>query len=252
MSVQSRAPVRTPSNNAQDRTRATLKSTSQILTCRSTQTLGLSLVMTKAIQASRFLVLVAAAVLFGPITGSTQNGCTVVDSSHPPQYFSFDHVEKLDSALKGEDRKRVWLRFYNNTTCSLLLISEMEPANRQMRIIKQPNGGIRFQRVIEPPEVPSSGTPIELAYRIQDNGMRRAPVNATSKHLVFSVRLLPERFVTFHVPLKYFREGMHITMPFNYEWELDKNGFMIGGFRVFHEAKFFNGELPKELLRKKT
>jgi len=96
-------------------------------------------------------------------------------------------------------------------------------------------------------KVPVSGTPIELAYQIQDNQMRREPLNATSKHYVFSVRLLSERYVIFHVPLKYFREGMHIVVPFNYDWELDANGIMRGGFHVFHQAKFFNKELSQAL-----
>lgn len=197
------------------------------------------------------ILFATATLIFTPTLGAAQNGCVVLDKAHPPQYLSFDRLETLSTVPKGEDPTRVWLRFYNNTSCTLVLISEMEPANRQMRIIKQPNGGLKFQRTIEPPEVPVSGTSIELAYQIQDKQMRRAPMNATSKHYVFSVRLLSERYITFHVPLKYFREGMHIGVPFNYDWELDANGIMRGGFHVFHEAKFFNEDLPQNLLARR-
>lgn len=200
---------------------------------------------------SASFLLAALIVISTPVFAPAQNGCVVVDKGHPPQYLSFDHLEHSSTVAKGDDPNRVWLRFYNNTSCAIVLISEMEPANRQMHIIKPPNGGVRFQRSIEPPAVPASGTPIELAYQIQDNRMRRAPMNATSKHYVFSVRLLPERFIIFHIPLSYFRQRMHIAVPFDYEWELDTNGFMIGGFHVFHEAKFFNEELPKQLLQAK-
>src|SRR6185369_4809670 len=100
------------------------------------------------------ILFATATLIFTPTLGSAQNGCVVLDKAHPPQYLSFDLMETLPTVPKGDDPNRVWLRFYNNTSCTLVLISEMEPANRQMHIIKQPNGGLRFQRTIEPPEVP--------------------------------------------------------------------------------------------------
>ena len=180
-----------------------------------------------------------------------QNGCALIDTSRSPQVVSFDHIEEGPSVAKWEGGARVWLRFQNNTACTLVLISEMEPGARQLKFVKLPNGRNKIEHVEGPPEIPANGTPVELSYRTQDGPMRKAPMNATSKHYVFSVRLMPGRFILFHVPLKYFKQGLHITMPFNYEWELDQNGFMHGGFRVFHEAYFFNADLPREIIGSK-
>jgi hypothetical protein len=120
------------------------------------------------------------------------------------------------------------------------------PPDHSLQLTKEQNGRtmLRYKDNV-PSDAPADGTLVELGYYVQDKRMRKAPLAARFMHVVFSVRLLPSRSIRFGVPRDDFKKGYNISVPFNYDFELNKNGLMPGlETNVFHNVYFFNDHLP--------
>jgi hypothetical protein len=132
------------------------------------------------------------------------------------------------------------------------MLAVESPPDRSIQLMKRPNGGSTAKVTDNIPfDAPADGAPVELAYYVQDKRMREAPMAATFMHVVFTVRLLANRSIIFGVPLGHFTKGYTVSMPFNYEFELNERNVMPGlQDTVSHSVYFFNEDLPKELLRK--
>lgn len=196
------------------------------------------------------LLSAASADVAGPRRSLAQDGCSVLDSTKPPQYMAYAYLEEVASQPKVKERQRVWLRLYNNTSCAILMDAEQAPAWVSARPVTLADGSVKNELTVIRSDAPPDGTTVELSYRIRQNA-RAAPMLGTFHHNVFSVRLLPGRFVKFWVPLKLFKDGSDVLMDFDYEWELRKDGGRPGGIKVFHSVYFFNEDLPEEALKQK-
>lgn len=161
-----------------------------------------------------------------------KKGCALMDKTKDAQFISFENRVDI-SELK--------LRLRNNTDCSIILQTD---DNYPTVVRKLPKGQLRLEQVVNSED----GVRLPLHYLVQRSWELLRPAYAWGDSS-FSYEVSGGQSVVFDVPLRYFKRGYAVAVPFNYEWEGQNIGMVPGG--VLHRVYFTGEDLPIGILGKK-
>ena len=122
-----------------------------------------------------------------------------------------------------QDKNKVSLRLHNNTVWTIAVSSD-RLYYRTNKVVKLANGKefytmpdnkeVSLQYGVEKYALPSENVKVPTVSRN----------DATSKNWIAS-----GDSVLFSVPIEYLRQDLMVFVKFNYEWEVDKKGFIVIG-----------------------
>ena len=194
------------------------------------------------------------AVLSRPCLGQgvsvPQGGCVALNKNRPPLFLSYERQD--DKAWDG--RRYVFgalLRLNNNSNC---VISLTAPPGYAREV--PPTLGIKNGKLVRLPDVRigsiKSGAKVELYYLTEYPGDETLHVDGDF-HVRDTIFLNNGDYIFFSVPLKNFKRGGHVLVPFNYDWDTDsfsKGSRMKLLYRTTQHYLVFDPEqLPPEILK---
>lgn len=167
---------------------------------------------------------------------SAQVGCSLIDSSKPAQFLSYEMVEISEpTAASKENISQVILRFRNNSSCEVTVLTSRSDQNTLLLVpgesprlvfVDCPDGKrikLDYEVDYQPPLPPSTETPLLI------------------DKINFEFRVPAGKSFTFTVPLFHFDHWVTVKVPFRYAWDTDTD-------RPAHRAIFGNLDLPLEIM----
>lgn len=162
-----------------------------------------------------------------------QSGCAVVDQQSPILYIAYERLLERKDSPTG--RQEIQLRLKNNSTCTIILGTDEEPARQTLEEMLSKKG--EFLALQE-------GQQVRLRYSILfPNGLSQVFGSGDS---VTGASLRGGKSVVFNVPLKPFQQGGELRLDYQYDWEIGhdaKEKYLI----LEHYIRFFSWFLPNSL-----
>ena len=180
-----------------------------------------------------------------------QGGCIALDKKNPPLFISYERRD--DKAWDGRNYvDGVLLRLNNNSNCVISLIAppgysgELPPTFgfKDGKRVRLPN--VRIGSV-------KSGTTVELYYLTKYPSEASLVLNRDF-HVRDTIYLNNGDFILFSVPLKNFKRGGRVLVPFNYDWDSGSAAYMVDTRNylieaVEHHLVFDRDLLPSDVLK---
>jgi hypothetical protein len=170
-------------------------------------------------------------LVLGQDEAAPRPDCSRIDKTRPPLFITFEHAESKD----------ILLRLQNNSHCYIYIPTNQLGPNG--KVVKQPNGGLR----VEATDELSDGSRVPVVYSLFNLRGSRNTVLASDGCVIMTRKLLPQRSVTFRVPLDYFRKHVDIGVEVGYPWEYDGGSASSGEFA--HYVFFRSDSVPNVLGR---
>jgi hypothetical protein len=185
----------------------------------------------------------------------SQAGCSAIDKSKPPLFISFESLTA--KAWAGDDyEKGVLLRLSNNSNCTVSFSASYHEAPRV-----PPTFVFRNGKMVRQPDVKfgslTNGQRASLYYLTKYPGKESLVIGGFGGDMLETVYLNGGDYVFFGVPLRNFKKGGEILLPYNYDWDEGEASQIIterGGYKqryetVEHYLRFVSGQLPDNALR---
>ena len=180
-----------------------------------------------------------------------QGGCVALDKKNPPLFVSYERRD--DKAWDGRNYvDGVLLKLNNNSNC---VISFIAPPGYSGAT--PPTIGFKDGKLARLPDARigsvKSGTTVGLYYLTKYPG-EASLVLTGDFHVRETVYLNNGDYMLFSVPLKNFKRGGHVLVPFNYDWESGNDAYVVDtlGFlveAVEHYLVFDPERLPPSVLK---
>jgi hypothetical protein len=177
--------------------------------------------------------------------------CSLIDKTRDALFIEFERTDEKLTRGERKDEPHVILRLKNNSTCPIEVISnDVEyflaalPAKPTFQQVM--NRETRTN-IIEGELVPD----LNFFIRINVSGNWFAEELNESSDTITTPILKGGNSLLFAVPIKNFKKGLIVLVPFKFEWEteLDKSNVKFGG-GTYHFIWFRYSKLPQELLKK--
>jgi len=179
-----------------------------------------------------------------------QGGCVALNKNKPPLFLSYERQD--DKAWDGRNYVTgILLRLNNNSNCDISLTA---PPGYVREV--PPTLGIKDGKLVRLSDVRigsiKSGAKVELYYLTEYPGDKSLYVDGDF-HVIDTIFLNNGDYIFFSVPLKNFKRGGQVLVPFNYDWDTDS--FLEGSrmkvlFRTTQHYLIFDPEqLPPEILK---
>ncbi len=141
--------------------------------------------------------------------------------TQPSVYISFEREGLRKPFRTGDSNKGIWLRFHNNSKWQV--------------------GTCMF-------DVPKQYGDKDLSYEVESSkrlkGNEDTPVAGDPEGSCLLGFMKPGESILFSVPREHLAEGLAIKVMFQYEWDMDSDGF-INDSEPKHFAYFYSSEIPK-------
>ena len=147
--------------------------------------------------------------------------CRKIVKDQDTLYIRFERTSPLGNARNQEPV--VWLRFINNRTCEVSLVSP--------GFYFRPINGVWTSAV-------EDGEEVNVWYKIETECSSKRHYKEDQ---LKGVRLLPGRTFLFPVPSRYFKKNYAVAVPFRYAWDEDAS---VISSSPLYEVRYFAIELP--------
>ena len=199
--------------------------------------------------------LLLVALLFAATETFAQGGCSPIDKTKPPLFISFAQLD--DKAFDGsKDVKGVLLKLTNNSDCRInFAVSYGETP-------KVPSAWVvRNGKMVRRPNVPfgslENGQRVSWLYLTKYPNKKDLFGGGFGGDMLETAYLNAGDSLLFAVPLKNFRSGGELLLPYAYDWDEGDRGQIItkhGEYTqryetVQHYLRFVPEQLPEGTLK---
>ena len=161
--------------------------------------------------------------------------CAIIDKKSSAQFITYEGFSESSSEVK--------LRIRNNTTCAIIIETDLGPATIFRKL---PGGGFRLE-VVNGSE---DGALIHAHYLIHEPVKWPELIEPYDwGDVVSEYEILGGQTAVFYVPISKFKRGYDVAVPFDYAWDHHRNAPPLQG-AVDHVVHFRRENIPEVLLRK--